>query len=587
MQAPSHVTSDTSTQTSTTPQHSTPPGAAGTAAVPSSAIGPDADPTTGEQTAAPEVADSPYRLPRDFEGRALRRWYRFPDNSLPIASVLAVEAIAIFAGLALTAALEDTGVPWWVPPLFLGLLALALVVRIGGASVVERLAQQTRRRRALRRATVPDVIKDLELPEAQTAALLADGELLATVLEVRGGGEAVAVGVPRTQPYLPLDVLAESLTQYDIRLHSIDVVTAAHGGNRTAWLTIRYEPGRDFAAVERRGGDAEGAERALITATRRIVQRLGGAGLTVRPLDTAALRAVWDTTIGCPPPEWTVSGQCVTDGRGQLRVGDLRRLDRAGFAHIASDCTAMLRLLGHDRGGQVLWAAGMARHTGLDGAGPEPLPAGACGAAVSAVAARAALVPGAAFDPRVFAVHTGSHDGLAQHSPRLDQAGQLLGFAPDGEPVTLALGGGEIAVLRADTSPHTLMQLCWRAVEAGAYLSVATQRPAMWEPLLRGIGDPSRAAFAGAPTPPGTEARPLVVVDDGIAHPLRGQAACAVATGAVGQSYGPAPHAGAIVDIAERRDLPGATVLSVDGRRIDVGLTRRDVEDRVFGHVQG
>lgn len=573
MQTASHVTSDTSH-----PNPGNPPDRDRDAAH---------EGDTTSDTVAPELGAGDYRLPRDFEGRAVRRWYRFPDNSLPIAAVIAVEAVAIFLGLALAAVLAPKGVPWWVPPVLTGLLALGLVVRVGGAGAIERIAQKTTRTRALRRAAVPDVIKDLELPEEQTAALLADGELLATVLEVRGGGEAVSVGVPQTQPYLPLDVLAESLTQYDIRLHSVDVVTAARGGNRTAWLTLRYEPGRDFAAVERRGGDAEGAERALVTATRRIVQRLGGAGLSVRPLDTVALRAVWDTTIGCPPQEWAVSGACVTDGRGRLRVGDLRRLNRAQFSHIAGDCTAMLRLLGHDRGGNVVWAAGMARHAPVGGAEPEALPQGACAAPVSAVAARAALVPGAAFDPRVFAVHTGSHDGLAQHSPRLDQAGQLLGFAADGSPVTLALGGGRIAVLRADTSPHTLLQLCWRAVEAGAYLSVATQRPAMWEPLLRAVGDPSRAAFAGAPPVPGAEARPLVVVDDGIAHPLRGQAVCAVATGTVGSQYGAAPHAGATVDIAERRDLPGATVLSVDGRRIDVGLTRRPEEDRVFGHVQG
>lgn len=548
--------------------------------------------SSSEHSAAAEVSFDTsdthaeyYRQPREFEGRYLRRWYHFPDNSLPAASVIAVEILALLVGFLMAGWLARYGVPVWVAPSVLALLGLVLFTRIKGASIVERLATAVMRKRTQRAATLPRIASESELPEGSTIAMLSDGELLATVLEIADGSEAVSIGAHRAQPLVPLDLMAESLSQYDIRLHSIDVVVASRTGSRAVWVTVRYEPARDFAAVERRGGDAQGAERALITATRRIVQRLNGSGLAVTPLDASAVETVWRELSALDMSAWTAQGDTVFDGTRSHTVGDIRRLDRASVANLAAHSTAVIRLLGHDRAGQPLWSAGLAVSASPGDSTAPALPPGACSSPAQSLSARAAILPGAAFQAHVFTVHTGSRRGLAQHSPRLDIATQLLGFAPNGAPVTVHLTGGEIAVLRLDTTAHTLLQVCFRAVEAGAHVSIATQRPAMWEPLVRHFADPGRISYADQLTVPGEHGRPLVTVDDAIPHPMRQHAVCSIAHGAIDTHYGPAPHRGKILDVEEREELVGAAVLSYAGQRIDIGLTRTDIEDRVFGTV--
>lgn len=541
------------------------------------------------------AGDSWYRQPREFEGRMLRRCYRFPDNSLPAASVIAVELLALVCGGLLAVVLADSGVPIWVAPVVLAVLGVVVTVRFQGTSLAERLLGAVRRSQRVRAATLPTIAADVALPEGHTAAILADGELLATVLEVRGSSEAVRVGGSPHQPAVPLELLAETLIQYDIRLHSIDVMatTGAHG--RAAWVTVRYEPGRDFVAVERRGGDDGGATRALITATRRIVQRLQGAGLVTQALDAAAVEALWQDRAPTPPQQWTARGATVSDGARTVTVGDIRRLDRAWVADDAAHTTTMLRLLGHNRAGHPLWAGAMMvaspAHAPAHAAAhapahsPAPLPAGACTAPAHAITARAALVPGAPFDPRAFAVHTGSANALAQHSPRLDTPTQLVGFTATGAPVTVNLSGGDIAAVRLNTSAHTMLQVCFRAIEAGAQLSIATHRPQLWEPLLAHFDSPALVNFANSAPVPGSAMRPLITVDDAVSHPRRSHAVCAVAYGSADAQCGPAPYHGEVLDVEEHPDVPGAAVLSYAGQRIAVGLTRRAVEDGVFGHI--
>src|SRR5256885_6838851 len=94
---------------------------------------------------------------------------------------------------------------------------------------------------------------------------------------------------------LPLTEVANCLSQFDITLSSIDVIstgarTASNGpvawlydrilgplpaiARRTVWLVLRLDPLTNAEAVDNRGGAGAGALRTAIIATRPVANRL-------------------------------------------------------------------------------------------------------------------------------------------------------------------------------------------------------------------------------------------------------------------------------------------------------------------------
>ncbi|MEX2983933.1 type VII secretion protein EccE [Streptomyces sp. C36] len=229
-----------------------------------------------------------------------------------------------------------------VPAVALALvLTLLALVRRGRRPVTEWLASAVALRRRGGRAAAwpPAVGTDARLaplmecePALRTASftvhndrtlgLVGDGTFLTAVLRV----EAVdrPLRADRVAGALPLGLLRDALDIDDIRLESAQVVQTtlpspapdlpagalpavnyaplqALTGSpavRQTWVALKFDPELCPAAVEARGGGAEGARRCLLRAVDQLASRLRGAGFAATPLTedglTAALAAAAD-----------------------------------------------------------------------------------------------------------------------------------------------------------------------------------------------------------------------------------------------------------------------------------------------------
>ncbi|MBW0012431.1 type VII secretion protein EccE [Mycobacterium sp.] len=160
---------------------------------------------------------------------------------------------------------------------------------------------------------------------------------LVTVIAVEGGEEeAPGRHRHRTTPAtLPVQAVAEGLRQFDIRLESIEIVSAKvrSGGPemraaeksklddwgpeewgvvsdqpasyvRRTWLVLRMDPQRNVAAVAARDSLAS----TLAAATERLAQDLNGPGCTARPLTADEFAEVDAAVLADLEPTWSRPG---------------------------------------------------------------------------------------------------------------------------------------------------------------------------------------------------------------------------------------------------------------------------------------
>lgn len=96
---------------------------------------------------------------------------------------------------------------------------------------------------------------------------------------------------------LPVDLVADGLRQFDVRLESIDIVSAgAHDGDpdgiRETWVVLRMDPQSNVYAVAARDSLAA----TLAAATERLAHELDGRTITARVLSAEEITAV-DTAV--------------------------------------------------------------------------------------------------------------------------------------------------------------------------------------------------------------------------------------------------------------------------------------------------
>ncbi len=113
-------------------------------------------------------------------------------------------------------------------------------------------------------------------------------------------------------------------------------------------------------------------------------------------------------------------------------------------------------------------------------------------------------------------------------SPSADRGGMVLGSGPDDEPLSVSVLRPEPTRLALVGGLYLARQVALRAMATGAWVVVATGRPAAWQPLTRAAGeDPDgRPAplvqvrrLAPVELPRASEDAPLLVVHDGGAVP--------------------------------------------------------------------
>ncbi|HEY2723459.1 MAG TPA: hypothetical protein VGI84_02115 [Pseudonocardiaceae bacterium] len=119
-------------------------------------------------------------------------------------------------------------------------------------------------------------------------------------------------------------------------------------------------------------------------------------------------------------------------------------------------------------------------------------------------------------------------DLLDSVSPAGDRGGMVLGSGPQNEPLSVSVLRNEPTRLVLVGGLYLARQVALRAMATGAWVVVATGRPAAWQVLTRAAGEgpdgrPAPLAqvrkLAPVELPRGSEDAPLLVVHDGGAVP--------------------------------------------------------------------
>ncbi|MFE3292953.1 type VII secretion protein EccE [Rhodococcus sp. NPDC059234] len=463
---------------------------------------------------------------------------------MPVHVVVAAQLVGLTAASIVTVA----GVRWWVA-LTIGLAVAAIgIVPVGGQCLLDWA--WTLLRYPIRRAAPRGETVDFRVPSGAVVGLDWDGGSVTAVIEVLPApGNLTRIGRDTVESVhlLPVGALAESLVQHDIHLAGLDIVS--HGCRavtgspaadvydrlvgplpaaavRTVWLALRFDATAQAESVARRGGDREGAARAVSIAAQRIVRVLADHGLPSHPLTsaqigTAAARIVRSSRPDTLDRAWghvPVAGGCNTGFAIDPRAMSSELL-AALWARPSLGTTVTVRLRPGGRPDKVRVAAAY-RETTRTVPEPPDLP-GLVSMSGRHAEALASNLPGAPAD----------HDSLTPFADvdpaRLDAlnlppsgCGQLLGSDDAGRGVTAAVVGSHVPSVDVFGELYLAQQLVFRAVATGARVLIDSIRPQDWEALVESVATPDRLALARDHTQinpaftavvfDGTESRPLL-----------------------------------------------------------------------------
>ncbi len=406
---------------------------------------------------------------------------------------------------------------------------------------------------------------DVPLPEGGSYGVRWDGDHVVTMLRIEPPPDTMTFlrpGTLGTEQMLPLAEIASSLTQFDITLSSIDIIstgarTASNGpvgwlydrilgplpaiARRTVWLVLRLDPLANAEAVDNRGGSGGGALRTAIIATRRVANRLAARDITTAVLTAGEINAaVRQMSRG-------VALDKLTETPNSLQYEGI---------HLTSYVIGK-ELIG-SRGFSELWAAPSLSTTITLRLRPiEPRPGDRDAPASIALTAVARIdtvhapenppveglrrLPGhqlrALLDTLPIGTPTrvageenrGPLDALAEMTVPTAGCGQLIGADNTGRAIAVPLIGEGTRHLEVIGALDLAQQVVLRAIALGAHTVVHTARPEAWNTMVAGVNAPHALSLAprsaGAshhpPMPPAQPGAPYpqttVVVFDGIA----------------------------------------------------------------------
>ncbi|MGW4246201.1 type VII secretion protein EccE [Nocardia sp. NPDC004722] len=431
---------------------------------------------------------------------------------------------AQLAGLVVLVVALVCGLPWWGALTAGIVVGLVLLLPLGKRTVSDWIA--TRGRFRARRTHAPADIIDFRAPDGRSLGLYRDGSRVVAVVELlapKGGLTRLGRSTVQSTHLLPLPELAKSLTQHDILLAGIDVVS--HGyrsrsgtpagaiyesllgplpatAHRTVWLAIAFDPLLCPEAADRRGGGLDGACRAVTVATERIVRTLEDGDCAARLLTAPEIRqAALQVTAGVDPGaltqhwRYTELGNSVNIGAavdpGQLAADLLAQL----WVPASRGTTVAVRL--------------------RPGRSADTVRIGA------AWRLTARELPEEPVQQHMISMNGRHREGLLAHLPfavpgldatvptelraidgidalQLPSAGcgQLLGSDEDGNGVAIRLVGQGISSVFVAGELYLAQQLIFRALAVGERVLIRTDRPESWQQLITTIGNPQRLALA-------------------------------------------------------------------------------------------
>ncbi|MBL1075130.1 type VII secretion protein EccE [Nocardia sp. 2] len=403
-------------------------------------------------------------------------------------------------------------------------VGLVLLVPMGKRTVADWIATRWRFRARQQRED-PDVI-DFRTGDGRSLGLYRDGTRVVAVIEVlppRGGLTRLGRSAVQASHLLPLPELAKRLSQHDILLAGIDIVS--HGyrsrsgtpagaiyesllgplpatAHRTVWLAIAFDPLLCPEAARRRGGGLEGACRSVTVATQRVVRTLEAAACSARILTAPEIKqAALQVTAGVAPGELPQSWRCTELGNS-VNIGaavDPGQLDTDLLAQLwvpASRGTTVAMRLRPGRSADTVRVGAAWRLTARE-------------------------LPEKRVHKHMISMNGRHRDSLLAHLPlampglddtvpvaersiesvdelRLPVAGcgQLLGSDDEGNGVAIRLVGQGISSVYVAGELYLAQQLVFRALAVGERVLIRTDRPHAWENLITTIGNPERLTIA-------------------------------------------------------------------------------------------
>ncbi|MCM6776125.1 type VII secretion protein EccE [Nocardia sp. CDC159] len=449
-------------------------------------------------------------------GRDSRRL--FGRISLP--NLLAAQLLGLVVGLVVLA----VGVQWWYALGAAVAAGLLLLIPLGKRTVADWIAT------IWRYSTDDDyeigTTVDFRGPDGRSLGLYWEGSRVVAVVEVlppRGGLTRIDRSTVHASHLLPLAELAECLTQHDILLSGIDIISHGHRSrsgtpagpiyesllgplpataHRTVWLAIGFDTLACPDAADRRGGGRAGASRAVTIATQRIVRALEDADcasriLTAPEIKTAVLQISGGADARTLTHKWRYAelGKSVNIGAAV----DPRRLDSELLAQLwvapSRGTTVAVRL--------------------RPGSSAESVRIGA------AWRLTARELPEKSKRKHMVSMNGRHRQGLLAHFPiaspsvddvvplaeypieRLDAlqlpssgCGQLIGSDEQGNGVAVRLVGQGISTVYVAGELYLAQQLVFRALAVGERILIRTDRPQAWDQLVTTIGNPQRLAIA-------------------------------------------------------------------------------------------
>ncbi|NLE79270.1 MAG: type VII secretion protein EccE [Rhodococcus sp.] len=532
---------------------------------------------------------------RSRGSRASALWFTAGD--LVIAQVVGL-VFALVAGIC--------GLSIWIC-LAIGLVFMAVaLIRVRGWSTVDWI------RTAWHYSTKPEYsitrAVDYEAPTDQNIGLRWDGTNVVAVVEVlppHGNLTQIAPGSFQSTHLLPTSALASCLTQHDISLSGIDIVShgyrAAAGSpatevydrlvgplpataTRTVWVVLRFDALAGKDSVDRRGGGREGASRCITIAANRIVRTLDDNGcrariLTAPEVDSAALqvsRGVVPTALEETWHDVTLPGVSNTGYEIEPRALTKELLAKL-WVPSSLGTTVTVRLRPGSIEDQVQVAAGFRITT------PTPIdPLTIPGLVSMSGRHRDGLLANLPIaitdaDGRSLFRDIPLHSLDALSLPPAG-CGQLVGSDDGGHGITARIAGLGISTVYVAGEMYLAQQLLFRAIATGARVLIHTDRPDAWAPFIDSIATDDRLRLAGQH--PQTENRFNTVVFDGVsALPSRAGVTAIYLYGDASQW----PAAEPDLSIVQPNAIGDRIMLSTAGTSIELTLVTISSETAYIG----
>ncbi|WP_330179065.1 type VII secretion protein EccE [Nocardia sp. NBC_01503] len=440
-----------------------------------------------------------------------------------------------------------------------------------------------------------------------------DGDHLITMLRVDRTELTPTLLGPaeiRTGAAVSLAEVARCLSQFDIRLAAVDVMTLAvrtrgphhvvrlyeqllgplpATAERNLWLVLRFDPLDNAEAIANRGGAEVGMIRTALVATRRVAARLATRAVRVSVLTAEELAAVEATELhDTDPRQWRESWQALHFGGIDLAGYAVRpeRLDSEVLATASAlpGLATLTRLrmtsaIGPETPAQradTVTLTALVRQDTI-GAGrqdPEQTPEG-LGLLPLHGRQRRVLLDGGQLD-RSAAVY-GAPAALARLSVPAGGCGPVLGATGDGLGVAIPLFGPSIRRVEIHGSLRFAQLMILRSIAVGAQVIVHSTRPESWDHMVDSVDS---AAALSVSSPGGVQhtAAATMIVYDGVASAGQVSEATAVHIRArVSQA------AEADVVLIESPDRPGDAVVRTAGGELPIHMVSVPQESGFLG----